>query len=332
MNDAVIAVDHNENISIFNKAAEKLFQVNAKDILNKKCDHIFKTFCPLLLTALKNSENDAPQIYNININNQEYIISLSTTIIRNDKGKIDTSFAVIKDITEQKTLEENLKRKDQITAMGHLASGVAHEIRNPLNAISIIAQRFRQEFKPVSEADEYNKLASSMVDQTRRINTIIQQFLKMARPGSLSKSTTNMNNVINQVVTLIKSVAKSKNIKLITNCSELPEISVDSDMIQQALLNIVQNSLDACEQNDTVELNCATVHDNLEIRISDTGHGISKDELHKIFNMYYTTKQEGTGLGLSVVQQIISLHNGTIQVQSEIDKGTVFIIHLPLAE
>ena len=272
------------------------------------------------------------KIYNIHINNQEYIISLSTTIIRNDKGKIDTSFAVIKDITEQKTLEENLKRKDQITAMGHLASGVAHEIRNPLNAISIIAQRFRQEFKPVSEADEYNKLASSMVDQTRRINTIIQQFLKMARPGSLSKSTTNMNNVINQVVTLIKSVAKSKNVKLIENCSELPEISVDSDMIQQALLNIVQNSLDACEQNDTVELNCTTVHDNLEIRISDTGHGISKDELHKIFNMYYTTKQEGTGLGLSVVQQIISLHNGTIQVQSEIDKGTVFIIHLPLAE
>ena len=332
MTDALMAVDSDGKINVINKAAESLFGVKAANVLGEQCSTVLDVLCPLLKEGLESGENLVRPEMHLTIWEKDFIVSASVTVLKNSEGIVDTSFAVVKDMTDQKKLEENLKRKDQITAMGHLASGVAHEIRNPLNAISMIAQRFKHEFTPTEEKEEYGELASTMVNQTRRINDIVQQFLKLARPGQLNLKELNICGIINDVVTLSKAQAAQKNIELKLKCDDLPLIQADSDKLQQVLLNLLRNSIDACEMGGHVNISCKAENNKIRMELADDGHGMTQEMQSKIFNMYFTTKQDGTGLGLSIVQQIISLHNGTIEVKSEQGNGTSFIIYLPISE
>lgn len=329
MTDAVVAVNRTGEITLINRAAEELFNIRSDEALNNACALVLPTLCPYLQEALETGELVKDRIVTVNINNKELILSISISFLYDEENVIDTAFAVIKDLTEQKKLEENLKRKDQLTAMGHLASGVAHEIRNPLNAISMIAQRFQQEFKPVEDEEEYEKLASTIVSETRRINDIIQQFLSFARPPKLQLQETDIAGIVDHVVTLLNQEAKSKGVTLEAHCTPVPPIAADSHKLQQALLNLVKNSLQACSEGGHVRLECREEDSRIRIDITDDGNGIAQEHLNKIFNLYFTTKEEGTGLGLSIVQQIISQHNGTIEVKSEPGNGTRFTIFLP---
>jgi len=330
MTDAVVAVNQAGDITLFNRAAEALFGISADQALNQSCHSAVSPLCPLLTEAIANKKPIKNKEINLSINGKELVLSINVSLVYSQDHKIDTAFAVIKDLTQQKQLEENLKRKDRLTAMGHLASGVAHEIRNPLNAISMIAQRFLKEFEPASDAEEYQKLASTMVSETRRINDIIQQFLMFARPPKLQKSHLQVEAIVNSVATLIRHEADDKGIHIDVDCSPLPPIFADRDKLQQALLNIARNSIQACSTGDTIVMSCRGNEDTIEIKISDNGKGMEKDILDKIFNIYFTTKEDGTGLGLSIVQQIISQHNGTIDVKSKPGQGTTFTIHLPI--
>lgn len=332
MNDAVVAVNQTGKILVVNKTAEKLFHVNASEALGAKCAQVFSVVCPLLQDALESGRSTYDPAMKIRAADRELIVSISLTALRDEDGNIDMTFAVIRDITEQKKLQENLQRKDQITAMGHLASGVAHEIRNPLNAISMIAQRFQHEFEPKEGVDEYQNLAGTIVSESRRINDIVQQFLQFARPAQLSKKETDVSKIVADVATLIKPQAKVQDVLLESECGPVAKIQADADKLEQAILNLAKNSLDACSSGNKITLSCIQENQALKIIVSDNGAGIPQDVREKMFNMYFTTKQEGTGLGLSIVQQIISLHDGTIEVTSQEGLGTTFIIQLPISE
>jgi len=332
MTEAVIAMDQSEKITLFNNAAEKLFELKAESVLGKKCSEILSPFCQLFDKSLVKQKDDFKTNVKLNINQIEKIVSIGIQVITNAPGEEDIIFMVIKDITEQKKLEENLSRKDQITAMGYLASGVAHEIRNPLNAISMIAQRFKNEFVPQSDKEEYNQLTTTVVNESKRINNIIQQFLQFARPEKIIKTKVNLVHLINDVVIVSKQKAEQKAVTITQKCKNVPAISADGDKLKQVLLNLVQNSIDACNAGQKVEIVCKTEKKTVNIDIIDNGRGIPEKDLDKIFNMYFTTREEGTGLGLSIVQQIITMHNGTIQVKSQPDKGTTFNIQLPIEE
>ncbi len=233
-------------------------------------------------------------------------------------------------MTEQTRLEENLRRKDQITAMGHLASGVAHEIRNPLNAISMIAQRFKNEFKPRDDEKEYRHMAETVVEETRRINSIINQFLIFARPAGPVKSAVSIHKLLGTVITLVRPQAEAKSVQIRQNCRDIGVIFADPDKLRQVFINLAKNALDACGKNDNITFSCQKFENSIKIIISDTGKGMTRDEMKKIFNLYYTTIEYGTGIGLGVVQQIITQHDGTIQVNSRPGHGSDFIITLPV--
>jgi len=332
MTDAVVAVDDSGKIVVFNKAAERLIDINRSDVLGKECSGVFPPVCSLLQQAIKDGISiDDPEM-KMQVRNKELVVATNIAVLRNAEGQIDIAFAVIKDLTEQKKLQENLKRKDQITAMGHLASGVAHEIRNPLNAIGMIAQRFQHEFTPQEDVEEYNQMAATMVGETRRINDIVQQFLQFARPAKLEKRKTDVAKIIADVATLIKHEASEKGVKIEQDCESVPVTLADGDKLQQVILNLVQNSLDACSTGQKITLACNADEKNIRITVRDNGKGISEKNRDKIFNMYFTTKQEGTGLGLSIVQQIVSLHDGTIAVMSNEGQGSTFKIELPITE
>ncbi|MBD3383883.1 PAS domain S-box protein [candidate division KSB1 bacterium] len=330
MSDAVVAINRNGNLTLVNSFAEQLFQVRAAKLLGKPCETELKALCPYLRKALLAKRSHRYEEEKIFLSGQEYIVSLYIGLVMSPGGELDSVFAVVKDITEQKKLEENLKRQNQISAMGHLASGVAHEIRNPLNAIGMIAQRFKTEFKP--QEDEYNAMASTIVNETRRINDIIQQFLRFAKPGKLNKTKIDIKSVLQNVMTLLQQSSAEKGIRITSDCPSRVDIEADADRLGQVFLNIGQNALQACSRGDRVHFSCREEDNRLEIKITDNGKGIKEEELDKIFNLYYTTRETGTGIGLSIVQQIISQHHGTIDVQSKPEEGTVFTIYLPVTE
>lgn len=330
MTDAVIAINRSKRIILFNTASGHLFKIPPPDVLEKSCERVLSTAITPLLDALENGTTVTDLEKPLYINDKHLITSMSTSVLKSETGEIDSAFAVIKDLTEKRHLEETLQRKEKLTAMGQLASGVAHEIRNPLNAISIITQRLNKEFEPTQDSEEYHELARTVVSEVKRINEIIRQFLTFARPPKPDLVKTDFNQLIRSVISVIKSQAREKDITITSRLNEIPEILVDQNQMKQALLNLFQNAIDAVEEHGEIIIRTRqNERDVILFEIEDNGAGIPEEIRSKIFNLYFTTKPTGTGLGLSLVHQIISQHNGIIELESESGLGTRFSISLP---
>jgi len=332
MTDAVIAIDKDRRITIFNRAASRLFKIPAEKALEKSCDSVLDVDVSPLLQTLKTGEIVEEEDKIIHLGNRRLITSVNTSVLKNDRGEIDSAFAVIKDLTEKHALEENLRRQEKLTAMGQLASGVAHEIRNPLNAIGMISQRLDKEFEPNEDSEEFHELTKIISSESRRIDAIIQQFLQFARPAKLNLEKTNLNELIESTVVLLKSQADQRQVVIAAHLQILPPILLDRNQMKQALLNLIRNSLEAIDGTGSIDIRTALTERKTEIliEIRDTGTGIDPETVPKIFNLYFTTKAKGTGLGLSLVHQIISQHNGRIEVESTVGKGTTFYVYLPV--
>ncbi|UCE08081.1 MAG: PAS domain-containing protein, partial [bacterium] len=330
MADAVIAVDQDKRIILFNHAATQLFKQPLEKVINKHCQSEIKTDISPLIDALDKGKTVKDVEKSLQLQNRRIITSISTSILKDETGKIDSAFAVIKDLTEKRILEETLRRKEELTAMGQLASGIAHEVRNPLNAIGMISQRLEKEFDPKKDAEEYHELTKTVVTEVRRINEIIQQFLRFARPAKLDLNEINLTSLIESIITLVKAQAQKKEISILKKLNPLPDLLIDQNQMKQALLNLMQNSIEAIEKKGQIRVRSEAINDNeILIEIEDNGVGMNQETLSKIFNLYFTTKPSGTGLGLSLVHQIISQHNGRIELESEVGKGTKFSIYLP---
>ncbi len=327
MHEAVIALDRNGSVVVFNQAAERLFNLSAEQIIGKPCSSLAGV-CTWLEQALQ-SKTDRRDIQEyLTLHEQKLLIHGDITVLRDHEGTLDSVFAVLRDMTQQQRLTEQIKRQEQLSAMGHLASGVAHEIRNPLNAISMIAQRLKLEFTPQTDSLEYHRLTETVIQETGRINEIVRQFLQFARPAPLHRRPVKPAEILGQVAALMTPPAQQKNISISVDCQPTPEIELDRDKLQQALLNLVQNSIQACNPGDTIQLGCGLKDEKIYITVQDTGPGISEQDLPKIFHLYYTTRENGTGIGLSIVQQIVNQHNGSITVDSAPGKGALFTIEL----
>jgi signal transduction histidine kinase len=237
--------------------------------------------------------------------------------------------ARIQDLTERRALEKRLHRREKLSAMGELASGVAHEVRNPLNAISMIAQRLDREFTPKEEESEYRALTSTVVKESRRLGEIIQRFLLIARPPRPALSLARPGQVIEEVIDIVAPEATAKGVTIEKDLSPMEPIMLDRSQMKQAVLNIVQNSLYATPRGGRIRIMAGRGKSEVAITVSDTGHGIPGENLEKIFDLYFTTKKEGTGMGLTIAHQIVAVHGGHIEVESEPGKGTTFRIHLP---
>jgi two-component system, NtrC family, sensor histidine kinase HydH len=169
------------------------------------------------------------------------------------------------------------------------------------------------------------------VSEVRRVNNIIQQFLKFARPPKLDTKPSDINSLLDETIKLISAQTKERGIIIESHFSILPEMMLDPNQMKQAFLNIFQNGIEAIEGPGKIRVTSTITQNNeVLIEISDSGIGISQDTLSKIFNLYFSTKSSGTGLGLSLVHQIISQHSGRIEVSSEPGKGTSFLIYLPV--
>jgi signal transduction histidine kinase len=233
--------------------------------------------------------------------------------------------------------QEALRRRDRLAAMGELASTVAHEVRNPLNAIGMSVQRLRREFHETpldhnsADYEEQRELLDVLSSETSRINRIVQQFLEFARPPRLALRPVNLAAFLAGVTASSAAMAAARGITLDTTIDGAGEAIVDPDQLRQALDNILRNAIEASPEGAVVALRAARSGHGHRIVIEDHGPGIAADQLPRIFDLYFTTKADGTGVGLAVTHQIVEAHGGTLEVDTELGRGTRMIINLPSA-
>lgn len=329
MGEAVIVVDEQKKITLFNKSSQQLFKENEDRILNKNIAELSADISNALDQYCNNNDEKCADVsIETSIKDERKYLSLNFTRNIDDERK-DNFIIVINDLTEARRLEEESKRKEKLSAMGELASGVAHEIRNPINAIGMIAQRLDKEFKVEKDSEEYHSITNLLRSEVTRINKIITQFLSYAKPLDVQLKKVNSKEFFDDIYRLFSEQAKLKGAQLKKLSDHSFEMTIDPELIKQSLMNLVQNAIDAVDKNGKVEINYFKKENNLIIEITDNGKGIPENIRTKIFDLYYTTKPEGTGLGLSIVQKIIAEHKGTIEVFSEVDNYTKFKITIP---
>jgi PAS domain S-box-containing protein len=323
MQDAIVTLDTESKITIFNKQAEILFGIEASQVLNRSIydTDLDKHAC---LQTIFSSNMHNSEITILCPDRPERTISIAITNLDSNET------AVIRDLTETKRLQQEIEHKNKLSIMGELSASVAHEIRNPLNAISMIAQRYEKEFKPKRGVKEYKTITSILLTEIRRVNHIIQQFLRFARPPKLKLSEISVEQFANHISKLFENQTKLKGIRFTSRIDYTGPVCFDKEQMTQALLNILQNALDATPKGGSISLHIKQNKKSVLFEITDNGSGIPTDRIKKIFDLYYTTKHNGTGMGLAITQQIINQHNGVIEVQSQPGIGTTFLIQIPL--
>ncbi|MCF7741012.1 MAG: GHKL domain-containing protein [Candidatus Marinimicrobia bacterium] len=224
-------------------------------------------------------------------------------------------------------LQKDLREKEKQNAIYQLAAGIAHEIGNPLNALSLNVQRLHRR---LSDSDNKNKRMLSLIkSEVNRIDKIIKQFLNFSKPLPLEKARINMTELINEIVEIYEERLKEEKITLDWKPEKDIYVEADWEKIKQSLINLLENAIDSIDENGEIRIDLKHDNGQVELEITDNGRGIEESALSKIFNLFFTTKDEGTGIGLSRVYKIIQNHGGDIRVDSKLGKGTTFSINLP---
>lgn len=231
--------------------------------------------------------------------------------------------------TENEYLKQALERSERLKTASTLALGLAHEVRNPLTTIKTFAEYLPEKYKDDEFVAKFSRIIPSEVE---RINSIIKQLLDFSKPTPPAFLDTNIYQLLNETLTFLNSEFLKKHIKIErSDENQSLTIKIDPSQFKQALLNIVLNAIDAMPKGGVLTIATEINNDNyFRIKISDTGHGIPKDDLKNIFDPFFSKKDSGTGLGLSIAHNIIKNHNGFIEVESELGKGTTFVLKLPL--
>lgn len=336
MTDGVIVTDKKNEIILFNKAAERMLPFIKREhyerklwleISDSKISDFFKK-------SLSEQGNIQDREFQVEIGNRVRMLAVSIMPLVN-QGRINGNLFHIEDITEKKTEEAKLRRAENLASLTTLAAGVAHEIKNPLGSIGIHIQLIQKALKTNTEFDleMVNHNLDIVNEEVERLNGIIVDFLFAVRPMDTHLENKNLNNFLYNVIDLVHFELEQKNISLIIDLSDVaPLIPVDEKYLKQAILNIIKNGVEAMPDGGNLEITTIIEGTYFAINISDNGSGISEENMAKIFEPYYTSKDFGSGLGLTLVYKIIKEHGGEITLNSREGKGTTFSILLPIPQ
>lgn len=333
--DGIIVCDLAHKPLFINRSAEKITRIVSwaqEVVLWEQLDD--DNLADFIQEALSSEKNILNHELSISRPGGTRLLSISISALVSE-GKIAGNLIHIEDITEKRRREAQLRRAESLAALTTLAAGVAHEIKNPLASIRIqlgIIRRILEKNCAKKTEPIFHNI--SLVEQEiDRLNSIVVDFLFAVRPMDITLIRNRVEDVIKEVVEIMGNEASVHHINIVCEFKDnLPEVMIDPKHLKQALLNIVKNAIAAMPNGGTLTISAVTRHDELQISISDTGIGIPEELLAKIFEPYFTTKESGTGLGLTITFKIIKEHNGEITVESKPSKGSTFTIHLPIPQ
>lgn len=337
ISSGVFTTDAQGLITSFNPAAEEATGYSSKQVQGRPWREVFNWQAG----GLEN-EDAEPVSHNLRFefeckraDGNRLILGMTLGPLH-EQGETTGLVGVCKDLTQIRDLEEEMRRKEWLASLGEMSAGMAHEIRNPLGALAGAMQMLRKDV----QADETSqRLVEIAVREATRLNAIITEFLQYARPPALNLVECDLNKVLAETFDLVQHEARTRtNITVVTTpCADSLPAQVDQDQMKQVFWNLAVNAFDAMPKGGqlAVSTGCRKVDvagrkaDVIEVSFHDTGEGIPKKNLDKIFLPFFTTKKNGSGLGLAAVHRIVDLHGGWIKVESEEGMGTRFGVCVP---
>jgi two-component system sensor histidine kinase HydH len=324
----LIATDPQGRIAFFNTSAEQISGISKSSALGQLPDQVMPHDACGLNALLKQGRTVREQEMVCSFGDKQNIpVSVSATRIVNELDQLVGHVLIIRDLGEVRRLQEAIRRQEKLAALGGMAAGVAHEIRNPLSSIKGLATYLAGKFGP--ESDDRDA-ARVMVQEVDRLNRVISELLEFARPSDITPQAMDVGALLQHSLKLIQQDAATKEVQIQLNVQGgLCRALIDPDRFSQCLLNLYLNAIQAMPDGGRLTIGCAREDSGvIKLEISDTGKGISEKHIGEIFNPYFTTKPSGTGLGLAIVHKIVDGHGGRIAVQSSPD-GTTFALYLP---
>jgi two-component system, sporulation sensor kinase E len=348
--EGIIVTDSKGRITYLNNAACQLFGLEAEDSLGKRLDERVRGLDWNALSREAAVSRDMEIFYPTN----RFINFYSVPLViesRADSEKIDppsqssgvTSISgervghaiILRDITESRRTEQQTIESERLNALTLLAAGVAHEIGNPLNSLNIHLQLIEREARKLNGAKgaELQESVEVARAEINRLDSIISQFLRAIRPTRPQLRPENINSIVEETVRFLAPEIKDRDVVVEQELrSDLPLLEIDRDQMKQAFYNVIKNSFEAMKSRGILRIRTDVDESHVIVRFTDTGGGISAENLSRVFEPYFTTKTSGTGLGLLIVRRIAREHGGELSIESSEGKGLTLTIRLPHIE
>jgi signal transduction histidine kinase len=331
LTDGLLLFDSRDRLGLATPAVARFLGRPPEELAGRSPDELFSDGGPLerLLREAFQARTSVPlRTVELPVEAETRRVSVSVQFVH-EQGRSVATLVTLRDASTLAQLQDQLDIAAKLAALGKLTSGVAHEVKNPLNAMVLQLEILKAKLGP--QAEEVKPQLQTLSGEIRRLDRVVKTFLDFARPVELRPMETDIETLVSEVFTLAEPHARSNKVQLVFEPNGvLPPIRLDRDLMKQALLNLVLNGCQAMPSGGQLKVVPRLLPRALQLEIADQGIGIPPEARTKIFSLYFTTKPNGTGVGLAMTYRIIQLHNGSIDFSSETDRGTTFRVSLPL--
>lgn len=346
MNDGLLALDRQGRIATVNPAARNMLGLPETSPTGQSALEVFEADPQLsgyLAEVLREEPERSQREIGLARNGEEHTLLASNSLLKDSEGRVLEFIVNLQDVTELKKLEARMRQADRLAALGVLAAGMAHEIRNPLSAIKTFVQLLPRKINQEGFLEKFNR---TVPRELERINSLIEDLLELARTPKYYLRPVELEPLVRQTLELFEEALLAGGIRTEVDFSPgLPNIQADPNQLTKAIQNILRNAMQAMAHGGTLRIEGSLTEDVLSVshgrdrqcrawvclRFSDTGAGMSSETLGNIFNPFFTTKDQGTGLGLAITHKIVTEHGGFIEAASEPGRGTSFVMYFPPA-
>lgn len=351
-----ITIDREGRITSINDLARKILEVREPDPVGLPCSVSLKEHPKLAAIfiesfRLKNQPNRAEMEIRLK-DERKRTIGFSMSLIREDRGQVCGAALLFRDLTQIEHHEEQEKLKERLAVLGQMAAGMAHEIRNPLGGIEVTASLLRRR---LASSPEGVMLVDKIISEVKRLNRTVSESLEYVRPLHLEWKWAPLEGVIQEAIRRANGAREGKSIEIGLRLDPtIPSLWMDPDQVRDALANLIRNAMEAIPQTGSLRVETsreplpaplrfgwepgngpapeASFQSYAVIRVSDTGKGIPEEMRDRLFYPFFTTKQSGSGVGLPLARKIVEGHQGIIDFESEVGRGTTFMVKLPMVD